>query len=48
MSYRPPEQELEGPCKKIIQGIDEFNAAANARADDGEWVQDHLDKLAEI
>lgn len=48
MSYRNPDQALEGPCKKIIEGIDDFNKAANARVDSGDWTDEHLGELADI
>jgi uncharacterized protein Yka (UPF0111/DUF47 family) len=50
MSYRPPEEELEGPIDKIIDGMDDFFRAANCRENNtvDKWSDDHLKELSKI
>jgi hypothetical protein len=48
VSYRPPEQELEGPCTKIIEGIGDFIRASSARQGSRDWNEEHLDELAQL
>lgn len=45
MSYRPDEQSIETPCRKIIQGINEFSAATSERIKSDEWKADHIKEL---
>ena len=48
MSYRPDSQSLEGPCLKIIEGIDEFSEAATERIKSGDWKAEHETELVEL
>lgn len=49
MTYRPPEQSLESPCSKIIEGVDEFINAARERIDNNdEWQSWHINELTRI
>jgi hypothetical protein len=48
MGYRPEDQSIEGPLRKILEGIKEFHSAAGKRVESGEWKEDHLDELDDI
>lgn len=49
MGYRPDHQSLEPSLKKILEGIDEFEAAAKARIDAGQdWQDSHLAQLGKL
>lgn len=48
MSYRAPEQALEEPIDKILNGIAEYDAAVDKRIESGEWKKDHCDEIADI
>lgn len=48
MSYRDPKQSLEGPIDKILEGIEEFNAAVEERFRSGEWPEDHITEIVMI
>lgn len=53
MSYTPENQLLEPSLTKILEGIEEFNAAFTKRLQANEntqltWDDKHIDELAEI
>ena len=48
MSYRPPEQSIAEPARKLIENITEFCAAADARMQSEDWNSDHIDDLASL
>lgn len=48
MGYRPDHQSLEPSLRKILEGIDEFDAAARARIEAGDWQDSHLEKLGKL
>lgn len=49
MSYRPQEQSIEDPLRKIMEGIDEFSKAVRERINDrGEWDRDHIKEINDV
>lgn len=48
MSYRPDSQSIETPCRKIIEGIEEFETALMERVRSGEWKQSHITDLQSL
>ena len=50
VSYTPEDQYLEPSLEKILEGIKEFNEAAQKRTEAGrsEWKQSHLDELRDL
>lgn len=49
MSYRPQEQSIEDPLRKIMEGIDEFSKAVKERIDDrGEFNRDHIKEINDV
>ena len=48
MSYRPDNQSIETPARKIIEGIEEFESAVQERIRSGEWQQTHLADLCDM
>jgi len=48
MSYRAPEQSIEEPAIIVVEGIDTFNTAVDARIRSGNWSDKHIDKLTDV
>lgn len=48
MGYRPDNQSLETPARKILDGIEEFEDAVTERAKHGEWKNEHLEEMFEL
>lgn len=48
MSYRPQEQSIEDPLRKILEGIVELDAAARKRAESRDWAEEHLEELDQL
>jgi hypothetical protein len=48
MSYRPPEQSIEGPAHDIAEAVDRFSAAVDRRLASGDWSEDHISRLEEL
>lgn len=48
MGYIPDEQRLEPSITIIVNGIEQFETASNARIHDNDWKQEHLDELSEL
>jgi Rad3-related DNA helicase len=48
MSYRPDNQSLAVPARKIIKGIDELNENIRERARSGEWSTEHIKKINKL
>jgi hypothetical protein len=48
MSYRPDDQSIEDPCRKIVAGINEFDSAVSKRIASREWNAEHIEKLCEL
>ena len=48
MSYRPDSQSVETPCRKIIEGIEEFESAVQERVRSREWKDTHLAELCDM
>jgi len=48
MGYRPEYQAINPPVEKILEGIEDFDAAAKKRAESNEWSEEHITKLNEL
>jgi hypothetical protein len=48
MSYRPPEQALEEPCRDLVNDFDHFIKIANRRLASQEWSAEHENELVDL
>lgn len=48
MGYRPVEQSIEDPLRKILEGMNEFDAAVRLRIGSGDWKAEHLEEIDEL
>lgn len=48
MSHRTPEEDLDPPVKKILDGIKEFHQAANAIIESDKYTSQYIRKVNEM
>ena len=48
MTYRPPNQALEEPIEKILEGVKEFDSAVDERIENGDFIVEHLEEIDDL
>ena len=45
MCCRSDDQSIEGPLRKILEGIKEFDKAVDKRIEYNDWREDHINEI---